>query len=238
MWEVLCRTLNISSYILPSPSEIAAAAYANAGLVLDNMFYTLQEVVVGFIAASLLSVLLGILVTYYSFFRSIILPYIVLIQNLPKLALAPLFILWFGLTFFTNVSIVVALSAFPVLINFVAGLETTKEEQMKLMRSYNATKWQTFYHVRLFNAMPFLFAGFKLAIVLSVAGAVVAEFVAGHKGLAYMMIFANSMLEIPLMFVFLFCIGALGFCLFLIVSFAERMLTPWAKRRTDTGSTM
>ena len=238
MWEFLCRAFSVSTYLLPSPSDIAQAAYKHYGLVFINLLYTLKEVTAGFVVASLLSIILGMLITHYSIFRKIFLPYIVLIQNLPKLALAPLFIVWFGLTFITNICIVVALAAFPVLINFVAGLEATKAEELKLMRSYNANRWQTFYHVRLFSAMPFLFAGFKLSIVLAVAGAVVAEFIAGHKGLAYMMILSNTTLEIPLMFVFLFSIGILGLFLFMVISLAEKLLMPWSKGRSGTEATL
>lgn len=238
LWEFLCRAFNISTYLLPTPSQIAQAGYKHYGLVFVNLLYTLKEVTAGFVVASFLSIILGMLITYYSLFRRILLPYIVLVQNLPKLALAPLFIVWFGLTFITNIGIVVALAAFPVLINFVAGLEATKIEEIKLMRSYNATRWQTFYHVRLFNAMPFLFAGFKLSIVLSVAGAVVAEFIAGHKGLAYMMILSNTTLEIPLMFVFLFSIGVLGLSLFMVISLAEKVFMPWSKGRAVREATL
>jgi len=237
-WELFCRILNISEYLLPTPSAIIAAAYLDIGLIITNLLYTLKEVLAGFFVASILSIFIGVLITYYTVLRKIILPYVVLIQNLPKLALAPLFIVWFGLTFVTNIAIVVALSAFPVLINFVAGLEATKDEQLMLMRSYNATKIQTFWHVRLFNAFPFLFAGLKLAIVLSVAGAVVAEFIAGHKGLAYMMILTNNNLDIPLMFAFLFAIGALGLTLFMLVSIAEKLLSTGNKSRSNITSTL
>jgi NitT/TauT family transport system permease protein len=129
---------------------------------------------------------------------------------------------------------VVALGAFPVLINFVAGLEGIKQEEIRLMQSYNATKWQIFYHVRLFNSMPFLFAGLKLSMVLSVAGAVVAEFVTGHAGLAYLMLLSSSNLQIPLMFVCLLGLGVLGLALFMVVSMMEKVFMPWTKGKVQT----
>lgn len=235
MWELICRFLNVPTYLLPAPHQIVLAFYKNIGPILNGFIYTLQETASGFLVGSILSVIFGILITYYSVFRKIFLPYVVLIQNLPKLAIAPLFIVWFGFTFLTTISIVVSLSAFPVLINFVAGLEGSKQEEMRLMRSYNATKWQTFYHVRLFRSMPFLFAGLKLGIVLSVAGAVVAEFVAGHSGLAYLMLLASSTIRIPLMFACLFTIGVLGLLLYMVVSLAQTILMPWAKN-TDQST--
>lgn len=239
-WEFLARILNIPTYLLPSPYKIAQSAYMNFGLIWGATIYTFQEVISGFAVGSILSIVLGILITYYSFFRRLFLPYIVLFNNLPKLALAPLFIVWFGFSFLTNISIVMALGAFPVLINFVAGLEGIKQEEIRLMQSYNATKWQIFYNIRLFHSMPFLFAGLKLGMVLSVAGAVVAEFVTGHAGLAYLMLLANTTLQIPLMFACLLSLGLLGLSLFMVVSMMEKVFMPWTngKVQTITEATM
>jgi len=236
LWEFLCRILVVPTYLLPTPTIIVQTAQKYVEIVFSNTLYTLWEVLTGFVAGSIFSIVLGILITYYSWFRKVCLPYIVLFNNLPKLALAPLFIVWFGFSFLTNVGIVVALGAFPVLINFVAGLEGIKEEEIRLMQSYNATKWQTFYHVRLFNSMPFLFAGLKLSMVLSVAGAVVAEFVTGHAGLAYLMLLSSTNLQIPLMFVCLLDLGLLGLVLFIAVSAIERVLTPWTKGNAQTAT--
>ncbi len=233
-WEFLCRILAVPTYLLPTPSIIAQAAYKYLEIVSSNTLYTFWEVLAGFIVGSILSIVCAILITYYAWFRKVFLPYIVLFNNLPKLALAPIFIVWFGFSFLTNVGIVVALGAFPVLINFIAGLEGIKEEEIRLMQSYNATKWQTFYHVRLFNAMPFLFAGLKLSMVLSVAGAVVAEFVTGHAGLAYLMLLSSTNLQIPLMFVCLLTLGILGLVLYIAVSIMEKVLTPWTKGKAQT----
>ena len=234
VWELLCRILDIPTYLLPTPSIIVKAAYKYYWLVLSNTAFTLQEVLAGFVVGSIFSIILGILITYYSSFRKVFLPYIVLFNNLPKLALAPLFIVWFGFSFLTNISIVVALGAFPVLINFVAGLEGIKQEELRLMQSYNATKWQVFYHVRLFHSMPFLFAGLKLSMVLSVAGAVVAEFVTGNAGLAYLMLLSSSNLQIPLMFACLLGLGVLGLALYMVVSMIEKSFMPWTKGKVQT----
>ena len=227
-WELVVRHFKIQTYILPSPLVIIKKGIEIRGYLGYHFLVTLKEVLMGFVLGSLIGATLAFLISYFRVLKLIFMPFIVAFQTMPKLGLAPLFIIWFGFTFFTNIAICAALSFFPVLINFFAGLDQIDEDEERLMASYNASKNQIFFHVRFFKSLPFLFTGLQLSIVLSVSGAVVAEFVAGDAGLAYLTILANSNLETPMMFCALILLGCIGFSLFQMSTFLKKIMMPWS----------
>ena len=234
-WQIVTRLFKIPTYILPSPIEIVSKGIAIWPTLAISVLVTLKSVLIGFVVGSAVGMVFGFCMVYYPLVRKIFLPYIVAFQTMPKIGLAPLFIIWFGFGILTNILIVSALSFFPVLVNFVTGLDQFNENEERLMASYNASKNQSFFHVRLFRALPFLFTGLQLGIILSITGAIVAEFIAGNAGLGYLTILANNNLETEMMFCALVLLGLLGFALYHIVTFFKSALMPWiAKSETLT----
>ncbi|MFH1952668.1 MAG: ABC transporter permease [Pseudomonadota bacterium] len=236
LWQFAVEYFKIPTYILPTPLVIISKGVEIWPTLVRHTLVTLKEIFLGFVIGSLLGAFLAFFISYFSLARKIFLPYIIAFQTMPKLGLAPLFIIWFGFGFFTNVTIVTSISFFPILVNFFTGLDQFNENEERLMASYNASKNQIYFHVRLFRALPFLFAGFQLGIILSVTGAIVAEFIAGNEGLGYLTILANNTLETPMMFCALLLLGIIGFILYHIVDFMQKILMPWAARtETLTG---
>ncbi len=235
-WQLAAGYFKIPTYILPSPLVIISKGVEIWPTLLRHSLATLKEILIGFVIGSIVGAFLAFFISYFRLARKMFLPYIVAFQTMPKLGLAPLFIIWFGFGFLTNVTIVTSISFFPILVNFFAGLDQFNENEERLMASYNASKNQIYFHVKLFRAFPFLFAGFQLGIILSITGAIVAEFIAGSEGLGYLTILANNNLETAMMFCALIALGIFGFVFYHIVDFIQKILMPWATRtKTLTG---
>ena len=235
-WQIVAGVLDVPTYILPTPLEIVLKGMEIWDTLAVNLLVTLKSVLSGFLMGSAVGMIVGFCMVYYPLVKKIVMPYIVAFQTMPKIALAPLFIIWFGFGNLTNILIVSALSFFPVLVNFVTGLDQFNENEERLMASYNASKNQSFFHVRLFRSLPFLFTGLQLGIVLSITGAIVAEFIAGYRGLGYLTILANNTLETEMMFCALILLGFMGFVLYHILTFFKEVLMPWATK-TETLTT-
>jgi NitT/TauT family transport system permease protein len=233
VWQLMVGFFQVPTYILPTPIAILTKGIEIWHTLAHHLVVTLKEILVGFVTGAVVGAFLAIFINYYPLVRKIFLPYIVAFQTMPKLGLAPLFIIWFGFGLFTNIIIVMTLSFFPVLVNFFAGLDQFHENEERLMASYNASKNQIYFHVRFFRALPFLFTGLQLAVILSVTGAIVAEFIAGNEGLGYLTILANNTLETPMMFCALLLLGTIGFSLYHAMTFLKGVLMPWVKK-TET----
>jgi len=229
-WQLAAGFFKIPTYILPTPFAIISKGVEIWRTLVHHLLVTLKEILLGFALGSILGSFLAFFISYFSLARKIFLPYIVAFQTMPKLGLAPLFIIWFGFGFLTNIIIVTSISFFPILFNFFAGLDQFNENEERLMASYNASKKQIYFHVRFFRALPFLFAGFQLGIILSVTGAIVAEFIAGNAGLGYLTILANNNLETAMMFCALLLLGIIGFLLYRVMDFLQKLLMPWATK--------
>jgi NitT/TauT family transport system permease protein len=153
---------------------------------------------------------------------------------MPKVALAPLFVIWFGFGMTTNIIYTALVAFFPVLVNFVQGLEDVNLSEQRLMASYNASKWQIFRHVHLYRSLPYIFAGLKMAAVLALIGAVVSEFVAGDGGLGYYMVQTQNLLRTKEAFAALIILTLMGLVFYLAIDVLHRLLMPWA-RDTEVG---
>ena len=182
-WEYACRSLAISELILPAPSQIIAALVAGfrSGLFVDGLLTTLSEVVLGFILAAVSAFILGALISQSRLLEAVVYPYIVAFQTLPKVAVAPLILIWVGLGIEGKIFIAATVSFFPMLVNTIVGLRSAPQNEIDLMRSLSAGPWKIFRYVQLPEALPFIFAGLNIGLVLAVLGAIVGEFV-GAKG--------------------------------------------------------
>lgn len=202
IWEGFVRIKDISQIILPTPSDIAVnlVQHFQSGYFYPHIIATSIEVFGGFIAGSLLGIGLGFIVSQSKTAQDILHPYIIASQAMPKLALAPLLVLWFGFGYTPKILIVALVCFFPLFENTVTGLSNVSRDKLMLFRSLRATSYQTLMKVRLPAAMPYIFSGLRVAVILSVVGAVVSEFIGANKGLGALIIASQGMMDTTLMF--------------------------------------
>jgi NitT/TauT family transport system permease protein len=234
LWEGLVRFLNVPVYVVPAPSGIAVALYRglNAGLFDIGGYYyhfgiTAYEALLGLAIGSVTGIVLGALISQIPFFERTLLPWILAIMSVPKIALAPLFVVWFGLGLVSKVVMVVAITFFPVLINAIVGFRSASPGQIELMRSCSATSWQIFRTVKMPNALPYIFAGLNLAAILSILGALVGEFVGARAGLGSLIIQMNNDLDMRGVFSVLVILAGFGLALHYLLSWLRRRFLFW-----------
>jgi NitT/TauT family transport system permease protein len=232
-WEALIRFGGISTYLVPAPSavlvsfgqDLASPAYWVA------VYTTLYEILLGFAVGAVAAIGLGVVLALSPLMDRIFYPYIVGLQTVPKVAIAPLMIVWFGFGIESKVLIVALTSMFPVLVNTIAGLRATEAERLDLLRGLCASPMQTLRYVQIPNALPYIFAGLNTAIVLAVIGAIVGEFVGARKGLGVIILQANFGLDLASVFSALIMLGVIGVALNSAMREIERRVCFWAGKR-------
>jgi NitT/TauT family transport system permease protein len=230
LWEAAIDLFKVEVFVVPAPSAIALALAQNAGLLTQATLVTAEEVLVGFILATLVGAALALLIVRFSLLGRALYPIIVLFQTVPKVALAPIFILWFGYDLSPKVVLIVVIAFFPVTLDMLAGLQSVEPGLIALMRSVGAKDNDILVRVRIPNALPHLMAGMKIAITLSVIGAIVGEFAGASAGLGYMIQFASTQLDTPLVFAALIVISVVGVVFYYLIELLERAVTPWAPK--------
>jgi NitT/TauT family transport system permease protein len=232
-WEALIRLGGISSYLVPAPSAVLVALGQDliTASYWTSVGITLYEILLGFVCGSILGVGLGIGLALSPTMDRIIYPYVVAIQTIPKVAIAPLMIVWFGFGIESKVLIVALTSMFPVLVNTIAGLRATDSDRLDLLRGLCASPRQTLVYVQFPNALPYIFAGLNTAIVLAVIGAIVGEFVGARSGLGVIILKANFGLDLASVFSSLIVLGVIGVLLNGTMRIIERRVCFWANRR-------
>lgn len=236
-WELGVRIFAIPPLILPRPLQVLEALWADADRLLGHTWVTTYEIASGFLAGAVLGIGTALLMTQFPALRSAIYPLIIASQTTPKIAIAPLLIIWFGVGIYPKILTVALLAFFPVLINTIAGIESTDEGHVNLMRSVYASETQIYRHIRLPTAIPYVFAGLKLGVTVSVIGAIVAEWVASTRGLGYLLLFYTQYLDMVRTFAVLIVLMALGVGFFAATALAERLLS-WERHvRRDTRVT-
>lgn len=228
LWHLVVVIFDVKSYIVPKPLDVAKVMVDNRSLLLESTGATAVEVVAGFALAMVGGVILGACMFYFRIVQKVLSPPIVAFQNVPKVALAPLFVVWFGTSLLPRVLVAFAIAFFPVLVNTMAGLGSTKKVSLELVQSMGATRLQTFRKVQFPGALPMVFAGLRVATTLVVIGAVVGEYIAANKGLGYLQLSASSNLNAPLLFASVIMMAVVGLVTYQIVVLAEHFLVPWA----------
>jgi NitT/TauT family transport system permease protein len=234
-WEAAVRISGVAEFVLPSPSRIVEEFIAYWPRLFAESGFTVGEILLGFIFAVLVGVPLAVLVTYSRFADRAIYPLIVTSQTIPKVAIAPLMVAWFGYGVTPKIVIVVLLTFFPIVINSVVGLKASSAEMLYLAKSMGASPWQTFWKFRLPQALPNMFAGFKLATVMAVIGAIVAEFVGSDVGLGYVIQVAGSSFNITRQFAAIVMISIIGMIFFVLMEWAEKVVVPWKRTSNVAG---
>ena len=236
VWEAASRAGAIPRYFLPAPSEIAARVATQPGLLAQNALVTLEEVLGGFALGVLVSIPLGLAIASSRPVERLVYPLLVAFQAVPKVALAPIVIVWFGFGPSSKIMLGFVTAMFPIVINTVVGLRRTPPEMVHLMRSLGASPWQTFAKIRIYAAAPAIFAGCKVGITLAVVGAVVGEFIGANKGLGTMLLAANNAFDTPMLFGVVILLSLISVALFWLVELVERIVLPAPLRRTGDAA--
>lgn len=228
-WEWGVRLQGIGAYLLPPPSLVAGALadMAADGSLWANLQVTMVATLGGFAIALAAGVVIGALIAQNRLLERTVYGYLVAIQTLPKIALAPLFVAWFGFGIGSKVGVAALIAFFPILVNVIIGLKSCDAGKIDLMRALSASGWQIFRYVRLPSALPYIMAGVDVAIVFALTGAIVGEFVGATAGLGYQMVLSNSQMEVPKVYGVLLVLGAIGVLLHGAVELLRRRLLAW-----------
>jgi NitT/TauT family transport system permease protein len=226
LWEAGTRLFNIPVFLLPAPSAVIASMHANMGLLLANAWVTTVEIVLGFVLSIVVGIPLALMIFLWPPFSRTLMPLLVSSQAVPKVAIAPLLLVWFGFGLLPKVVIAFLIAFFPVVINTAVGLAAIEPEKIYLARSMGFGAAATFFKIRLPNALPAIFGGLKISITLAVVGAVVGEFVGGDAGLGYLLMVANGSMDTQLLFAGIVWLTILGVAMYLLVELAERIAIP------------
>jgi NitT/TauT family transport system permease protein len=235
VWEYGVIWLDVPSYILPPPSRIAFAmwqglyaSFTDRGGYWLHAWVTVQEVLLGFVIGSGVGFILGTIISQFRILEATLRVYLVAIQSLPKVALAPIVIGWFGFGLVSKVVIICLLTFFPLLITSMAGFKAVDPERLELMRALGARPWQIFWKVRFPSALPYIFAGLDMAAVLAVVGAVVGEFVGAQLGLGTLILSMNAQMDTAGSFSVFIILALLGVAMYQVMRIIERRYLFWS----------
>lgn len=229
VWQFYTSWSGISRIVLPSPVDIGLVSFQRYDLLLKETWPTLIETILGFGLALLIGIPLAVCVANSRLLNLAIYPILIATQSVPKVAIAPIVLVWFGLGIESKLALAFLVAFFPVVVDTATGLQATPPGLLELARSLRASPLQVFMKVQIPAALPFVFAGAKVAITLAVIGAVIGEFVGSVSGLGNLLLSANSQLEGPLAWAALVWLSVLGIVLFAAVVLAERLVMPWAQ---------
>jgi NitT/TauT family transport system permease protein len=233
LWELAVRAFRIPVYLLPAPLVIWTETTRIAGPVAGHTLATLQTILIGFAVSIAVSLPLAIVITYSRLFANAVYPLLVLTQSIPKVALAPILVVALGANELPRVVVTFLVAFFPLVISIATGLLSVPAELIELGRSYKATRFQELHRIRLPYAVPFIFSGLKVAITLSVVGAVVGEFVAANRGLGYLITSSTAFFKTPVAFGAMILLSVLGIVLFQALVIVERVFFPWSAGSGD-----
>ncbi|MDB5546209.1 MAG: transporter permease [Hyphomicrobiales bacterium] len=235
-WELAVRLLNVAEYTLPAPSVIVAKMIASRELLLVNAWATRLEILLGFGLSVTIGIPLAVLVVYSRVFERVAFPLMVSLQTIPKVALAPILVMWLGYGLMPKVMVAFLISFFPIVINAVIGMRSAEKEMIYLAQSMGASELTTFVKIRLPKALPSIFGGLKIGIGQAVVGATVGEFIAAEQGLGYLQLISQVRLDTPLLFAAVVMLSIIGVALFNIIAWLERVCLPWSRLRTETDA--
>ena len=235
-WELAVHIFDIPDYLLPAPWVILKSLKADIFLFAPHIQMTLIEIVVGYLLAVILSILLALGVTYSKFLEKLIYPYLLTFQTVPKIAIAPIFIIWFGIGLMPRLIIVLLITFFSITINTIAGFRAMSREYSELMKSVAATEIQTFVKIRFPYALPYIFSGLKIGATNAVIGAIIAEWIASGAGIGYILNIANSELRTDRAFAAILLLVIIGIFFFLLIAFLEKKLS-WQESEVSEAVT-
>jgi len=234
LWEAVIRVFAVPPYLFPAPTDVFVALWRGvaSGVYLTNLAITMTEVLAGFALGALAGLLLGIGIVTIPVLERVLYPYVVALQTVPKVAIAPLMIVWFGFGLQSKIFIVAMACMFPVLINTIAGMRATDSDRISLVRAMCGSEFQVLRYIRLPSALPYIFAGLNTAIVLAVISAIVGEFVGARAGIGVLILQANFALDLASVFALLVLLSSTGVALNLAFRYLERKVCFWSGKST------
>jgi NitT/TauT family transport system permease protein len=226
-WALACWAGNLPTVVLPTPDKVFFAFIKRFDLLMSEGWVTLKETLYGFVLAVVIGIPLAVAIANSRALNLMFYPLLIGLQSVPKVALAPILLVWLGTGIESKLAIVWLVAFFPIIVDTTAGLRSTPRELLELAQTLRATPTQIFLKVQFPAALPFVITGAKVAITLAVIGAVIGEFVGSSEGLGYLLLSATSQLDTPLAFAALFALSFLGVFVYLLVELAERLAAPW-----------
>jgi NitT/TauT family transport system permease protein len=233
LWELACVAFNISSLILPKPSQIATVLITKMPLLWPHTAQTLYTTLVGFGCGVTVGIVLGMLIGSSKLAYNVAYPLLVGFSSIPKVAVVPIFVVWFGAGTVPAILTSAVISIFPVVVNVATGLASTEPELEDVLKVLGASKRDLLWNVGLPRALPYLFASLKIAITLAFVGTVLSETVAANRGIGNVMMIASGNFDVPMVFAGLFILAGLGISLYAISSFVEQRMTGWSQRKSE-----
>jgi len=230
VWEAVARIFRLPEFVLPPPTAIVGVLVAHQRDLGYAAYVTAREVLWGFVLSAVIGGAVALVIARFAAFGRALYPLVVLFQNVPKVALAPLFILWFGFDLAPKIVLIVVIAFFPVAINMLVGLQTVDSNLIALMRSVGASRNEILLRIQIPNSLPYLMAGLKVAVTLAVIGAIVGEFAGAQAGLGYMIQFASTQMQTSLVFAALVEVSVLGMLFYYVIEWIERRYINWMPR--------
>lgn len=237
VWEVACLVFGVSDLILPRPSQVVETLWRFAPGIWPHAYQTLYSTMIGFSLGVSIGVVLGVLIGSSRLAYDTAYPLLVGISSIPKVAVVPIFVLWFGAGTVPAILTAMIICIFPVVVNVATGIATVEPELEDVMKTLKASKLDILWNVGLPRAMPYFFASLKVAVTLAFVGSVVAETVASNRGVGNMMMIASASFNVPLVFAGLLVLASLGVGLYVVFSLIERRVAGWSMRKTDIATT-
>jgi len=231
LWQIFTMVMKPPVWLLPSPTAVAGAAYEWREDLPFHIWITLYETLVGFVASILLGIPLAIMIVYSPLLQRTIYPILLAFQSVPKVAIAPLLLMWVGHGEAPKMIVVFLVCFFPIVVSATSGMQAVPAALLDLVRSLSASQTQVFLKIRLPNAMPYIFVGLKVAITLAVIGAVIGEFVGSNSGLGYLILISTQQFDTALAFTSIILLTLMSIALFYMVEFFERVFVSWAPRQ-------
>lgn len=233
VWELLCVLFNVSDLVLPRPSQILVTLWQRAPALWPHTLQTLYTTLVGFAFGIVIGILLGMLIGSSRLAYDVAYPLLVGFASIPKVAVVPILVLWFGAGSIPAILTAMIMCIFPIVVNVATGLATTEPELEDVMKTLKASKLDILWNVGLPRTMPYFFASLKVAVTLAFVGTVISETVASNRGIGNVMMIASSSFDVPLVFAGLLILAVLGVGLYVMFSFIEARVTGWATRKDD-----
>jgi NitT/TauT family transport system permease protein len=233
VWEVLCRAFSVPEFVLPLPTQIFSVLVTRWDALLPHATQTLMTTVIGFVGGVIAGTLIGIAIGSSRLVYDAMYPLLVGFYSIPKVAVVPILVIWFGSGTVPAVITSLVICIFPVVVNVATGLATVEPELEDVLRALGASKSDILWGVGIPRSMPYLFASLKIAITVAFVGTVISETVAANRGIGNMMIIASSNIDVPLVFAGLFILAFMGIVLYAVFALLEQRMTGWATRKNE-----
>lgn len=230
-WDIVARENLVAGFLLPAPGRVWNALLSSSSYLWKNTLITLYETVLGFAVATIVGIISAAAIVSSKNTEKTLYPLLIFAQVIPKVAIAPLFVVWLGFGTSPKVLVAVLVAFFPVVVSSVSGFRSVNPDLLNLAAIMGSSKWKTFWKIRFPNALPHIFSGLKVAGTLAVVGAVVGEFVGANSGIGYVLLTANGNLDTPILYAGLFILSLIGAVVFLAVALLEHIFVPWQPSR-------